>query len=60
MTEETVFRVLNLPGGRDYIWYPDLNVVALRRGMNCEQKMLALDEFQSHWRREHLRLVGSA
>lgn len=60
MSEETVFRVIDLPDGQDWAWYPDLNVIGLRRGLVGVGRMRALDELYRHWRREHLRLVTSA
>lgn len=61
MVEETVFRTIDLPDGQDWAWYPDLNVVGLRRGLDCASKLRAIDELQQHWRRSHhLRLVETA
>lgn len=57
MTEETVFRTIDLPPGRDWVWFPDLNVVGLRRGLDLAGKLRAIDELQEHWRRENLPLL---
>lgn len=60
MPEETVFHAMDLPDGEDWAWFPDLNVVGLRRGLDWAGKLRAIDELQRHWHGEHLRLVVSA
>lgn len=59
-SEETIFRMLDLPPGRDWAWYPDLNVVGLRRGLDLDGKLRAVGELQEQWRTQHLRLVKPA
>ena len=56
VSEKTIFRSLDLPSGRDWAWYGDLNVVALRRGLDGDGKRRALAELVEHWHLEH---VGS-
>lgn len=61
VNEQTVFTCAELPeGDRDWVWHADLNVVELRKGMTLEQRLAALSELQSEWRREHLHVVRSA
>jgi hypothetical protein len=58
--EETKFVTMDLPEGQDFQWFGDLNVVALRTGLDCAGKQRALDELHRTWRRRHLSLVESA
>lgn len=62
LNEETVFVPLDLPDdlGRDWEWYADLNIVALRRGLDVEGRMRAVEDLIATWKREHLRIVESA
>ena len=60
MSEQTVFRMSDLPDGQDYVWHPDLNLVELRRGLDLEGKQAAVAALQKRWGREHLRLVETA
>lgn len=45
----TVVR-LDLHEGQTYAWYPDLNIVALARGLDEAGEQRALDELQAEWR----------
>lgn len=61
LSEDTIFRTIDLPpGGPDYRWFADLNVVGLRRGLDCAGKLRAIAELQEWWRTNHLHLVESA
>jgi hypothetical protein len=57
MIEETVFRVMELPEGTDYLPYPELNVVVLSDRLDCKGRLRAVEECQAQWRRRHLHLV---
>lgn len=46
--------------GRDWDWHADLNIVVLRKGLDCQAKLAALDDLQRHWTRAHLSVVQSA
>lgn len=59
-SEETVFRTLDLPPGRDWIWLAEANVVVLSSRLDCAGRLRAVDELQKHWRRSHLRVVETA
>lgn len=58
--EETVFRTLDLPEGRDWVWMPEANVVVLASRLDCAGRLRALDELQKWWKRKHLRVVETA
>lgn len=58
--EATVFRILDLPDGIDYVWYGDANVVAFSSRLDCAGRMRAVEDLQKQWRRAHLKLVESA
>lgn len=62
MNEETIFKDIDLPEdlGRDWEWFADLNVVGLRRGMNWQEKLRAVEDLQRVWRRAHLNTVETA
>lgn len=58
--EDTIVRRLNceLPNGRRWEWYPDLNVLALSASVRtCEEREQAISELQDHWRRQWIRVV---
>lgn len=60
MSEETVFVPVDLPAdGPDAVFFADLNVVGVRSGLTCKQRLDALTELQARWRRRHLHLVVS-
>lgn len=48
-----------LPHGRDWLWYPELNLVALAPHLDVAGRDRALDELQAQWR-QSLRLHESA
>jgi hypothetical protein len=62
MDEDTKFVTLDLREdlGRDWEFFPAMNVVAFRRGISCEARVAALDDLQQTWKRRHLRLAQSA
>lgn len=57
MTEKTVVKTIELPDGRDWLWYADANVVALAPHLDDEGRERALSEVQAFWRRSCLHLV---
>lgn len=59
LNEHTVIVEVDLPGGEDWRWFGELNVLALRRGLDDPARQAAIDEMQLWWRREHARLVPS-
>lgn len=59
-SEDTKFVTLDLPDGREWAWYPDLNVVGLSSRLDCAGKLRAVDEMHKQWRRAHLSLVETA
>ena len=58
--EETVFRTINLPDGKDWAYYADLNVLAFGSHLDCAGKLRAFEAAQEDWRLRHLRIVESA
>lgn len=60
MTEETIFKRMPLPDGTDWVWHPDLNVVALADRLDCPGRLRALEDVSRHWKRAHLSVVESA
>lgn len=50
---------MDLPEGREYVWFGDLNVVGLSSSLDCDGRQRAIDELQRTWRRRHLSLVES-
>jgi hypothetical protein len=40
--EETLIRTLDLPAGKDYVWFADCNVVALGRHLDVAGRERAL------------------
>lgn len=60
MAEDTVIHEMDLPPGKDWAWFPDANIVGLRRGLDPCGRIAALDDLYSHWRRQHLRVVETA
>lgn len=60
MTEETIFKTMDMPEGQDWAWHPDLNLVALSNKLDCAGKLRAFEEVQRHWARAHLSVVESA
>lgn len=51
---------LPLPHGRDWLYYPDLNILALAPHLDLAGRERALDELQAEWRtsmRRRLSLV---
>lgn len=40
-----------LPHGRDWLYYPDLNIVALAPHLDQVGRERAIDEFHAEWRR---------
>lgn len=62
LNESTIIKSMDLPAdlGRDWVWYPDLNVVVLRTGLDCDGQKAALDDLYETWRRSHLTVVESA
>lgn len=59
-TEETVFMTMSLPEGRDYVWMADCNTVVLSDRLDCDGKILAVQELQRQWARAHLSVVRTA
>lgn len=60
MTEETVFKTMPLPEGTDWVWHPDLNLVALSDRLDLDGRIRAVEDLKKHWTRAHLRVVESA
>lgn len=60
MPEDTIIKTGPLAEGRDWRWYPDLNVVVLSDRLDCVARLQAFDELQQWWKRSHLSLVESA
>ena len=58
--EETVFRVMCLPDGRDWMHFADLNMVGLSDRLDLDGRIAAVVELQKQWKREHLALIRSA
>lgn len=44
-----------LPNGRDWLWYSDLDIVALAPHLDVAGRERALDELQAEWRRDTRR-----
>lgn len=57
MNEDTVFRTLALPNGRDWEFYEDVNVMVFAPHLGPEGRERAIREFQARWRRFALRTV---
>jgi hypothetical protein len=57
MTEKTVVRTMELPNGRDWLWFADLNVVGLAPHLDAAGVERAYAEMTAWWRRSCLRLV---
>ena len=50
-----------LPYDQEWLWYPELNIVALAPHLDVEGRERALDELQAQWRASlPLKAVGSA
>lgn len=60
MAEETIIKILDLPEGKDCVWYGDANVLALSSRLDQAGRDRVLDEFQVQWRRAHIRIVDVA
>lgn len=50
MLEHATVVHLDLHPGQTYAWYPDLNIVALARGLDEAGEQRALDDLQAEWR----------
>jgi hypothetical protein len=58
--EDTVIHYLdNLPEGKDYHWFEELNIVGLSTRVQGNQEAIckALNDLQSEWRRAVLHAV---
>lgn len=60
MPQETLVVTFELPFGRDWFWYADLNIVALSPRLDAAGRERALAELQEHWRTNCLRIVDGA
>lgn len=60
VSEQTIFRTLDLSEGQDWVFFADLNVIGLSSRLDVLGRRRALDELIRTWRGEHLRLVDSA
>lgn len=62
LSEDAKFITIDLREdlGRDWDYFPDANLVALRRGLSCEARAAALDDLHRTLKRRHLRLAESA
>lgn len=58
MTEDTRVIDMPLPGNRDVVWFPDLNLIAFSDALTCAGKAAALENLSRQWRRSMLRVVG--
>lgn len=56
--EKTYVRILDLPEGRDWVWFSDANMIGLSRRLDAAGRERALVELQEHWRRNCLRATG--
>jgi hypothetical protein len=50
---------MDLPFGQDWLWFAELNMVALAPHLDAAARERALDELQEEWRRS-VRLVRGA
>jgi hypothetical protein len=57
VNEETLVKTMELPDGRDWEWYGDLNVVVLAPHLCPARREVALNEVQAHWRRSCIRIL---
>lgn len=58
MTEKTIVRVLDLPEGQDWVWYPEANVVGVSSRLCAEEHARVLDELHAQWRRKWIKVVS--
>ena len=56
--EETIIKVMPLPAGREWVWFGDLNCVALSDRLDEAGRMVALMDLQAQWRRTMLHVIS--
>jgi hypothetical protein len=49
-----------LSRGRDWLWYKDLNILALAPHLDAEGRQRAVDEMQAEWREALMPAVRDA
>lgn len=58
-SEETIIRTLDLPAGRDWVWFADVNCIGLSSRLDCEGRQRAVAELQEQWRLDHLEKIAA-
>jgi hypothetical protein len=56
--EQTIVKVMQLPEGKDWRWFPDLNLVVVSDRLDKAGQAAALADLQEKWRRSMLRMVA--
>jgi hypothetical protein len=54
MAEDTIVVHLDLPYGRQWVWFGDLNTLALARDLDADGRARALGDFQATFGRQIL------